>query len=177
MLLSLEHDLLRALFDDGWDKVKQHVDNLQHYWYLRLETFFSEFPGGRRPLSTTWPWSIRPSLAVLWGVCWMFHAGTSADDFGNIFDDSGNIVDDDGQILFDANVLGELAEYLNGTSESMYVCAVYSGIDLSAASMHTDTPNTRAPCLVATDVAADAEPQPLSGYYSESGKLASPMPN
>lgn len=37
----------------------------------------SEFAGNHRPISTTWPWSIRPSLAVLWGVCWMFHPGES----------------------------------------------------------------------------------------------------
>jgi hypothetical protein len=30
-------------------------------------SWFSEFPGTQRPLSTTWPWSIKPSLAVLWG--------------------------------------------------------------------------------------------------------------
>lgn len=35
--------------------------------------WFSEFPGGRRLVSTTWPWTIRPALAVLWGVCWMFY--------------------------------------------------------------------------------------------------------
>ncbi|KAL9030735.1 MAG: hypothetical protein Q9196_001161 [Gyalolechia fulgens] len=33
----------------------------------------SEWPNSRRPLSTTWPWNIRPSLVVLWGVCWMFY--------------------------------------------------------------------------------------------------------
>ncbi|KAK7530660.1 uncharacterized protein J3D65DRAFT_639100 [Phyllosticta citribraziliensis] len=38
-------------------------------------SWFSEFPGGVRPTSTTWPWTIRPALAVLWGVCWMFYPG------------------------------------------------------------------------------------------------------
>jgi hypothetical protein len=33
----------------------------------------AEFSNNRRPVSTTWPWSIRPSLAVIWGVCWMFY--------------------------------------------------------------------------------------------------------
>jgi hypothetical protein len=32
----------------------------------------SEYSSGMRPPTTTWPWSIKPSLAVLWGVCWMF---------------------------------------------------------------------------------------------------------
>lgn len=31
------------------------------------------FPDSCRPISTTWPWTIKPSLAVLWGVCWMFY--------------------------------------------------------------------------------------------------------
>lgn len=35
--------------------------------------WFFEWPGGRHPLNTTWPWAdVRPSLVVLWGVCWMF---------------------------------------------------------------------------------------------------------
>lgn len=38
----------------------------------RLGWFF-EWPGGRHPLNTTWPWAdVKPSLVVLWGVCWMF---------------------------------------------------------------------------------------------------------
>jgi hypothetical protein len=37
------------------------------------EDYFSEWPGGRRPLSTTWPWNVKPSLLVIWGVCWMFY--------------------------------------------------------------------------------------------------------
>lgn len=37
---------------------------------------FSEFAGGQRPVSTTWPWAnVQASLAVLWGVCWMFYEG------------------------------------------------------------------------------------------------------
>ncbi|KAL7917493.1 hypothetical protein ACQKWADRAFT_306698 [Trichoderma austrokoningii] len=34
---------------------------------------FNEFPNGIRHLCTTMPWTIWPSLVVLWGVCWMFH--------------------------------------------------------------------------------------------------------
>ncbi|KAK8241915.1 hypothetical protein HDK77DRAFT_511090 [Phyllosticta capitalensis] len=41
-------------------------------------SWFSEFPGSLRPTSTTWPWTIRPALAVLWGVCWMFYAEAQA---------------------------------------------------------------------------------------------------
>ena len=36
--------------------------------------WFEEWSGGRPPLSSTMPWNIKPSLVVLWGVCWMFYA-------------------------------------------------------------------------------------------------------
>ncbi|KAH8811719.1 hypothetical protein F5884DRAFT_286627 [Xylogone sp. PMI_703] len=36
--------------------------------------WFFEWPQGRRPLNSTWPWAgVKPSLLVLWGVCWMFY--------------------------------------------------------------------------------------------------------
>ena len=56
------HWLLEKRFHDGWFYGKRLKDE-----------WFSEWPGGRRPLSTTWPWNIKPSLVVLWGVCWMFY--------------------------------------------------------------------------------------------------------
>ena len=34
---------------------------------------FFEFPDGIRHICTTMPWTIWPSLLVLWGVCWMFY--------------------------------------------------------------------------------------------------------
>ncbi|KAE8440838.1 hypothetical protein EG329_006400 [Mollisiaceae sp. DMI_Dod_QoI] len=34
---------------------------------------FAEFSNRRRPKCTTMPWTIWPSLVVLWGVCWMFY--------------------------------------------------------------------------------------------------------
>ncbi|KAL9045883.1 MAG: hypothetical protein Q9214_001150 [Letrouitia sp. 1 TL-2023] len=51
---------------DYWDQ-QRHLD---YGW-------FSEWPNSRRPLSTTWPWNIIPSLVVLWGVCWMFYDNTT----------------------------------------------------------------------------------------------------
>ena len=53
---------------------------------------FTEWPGGHRcALSTTWPWNVKTSLMVLWGVCWMFYGSvelnstfdTSPDDWLN----------------------------------------------------------------------------------------------
>lgn len=44
---------LRAVFGIGW---------------------FFEWPSVRHPLNSTWPWAdVKPSLLVLWGVCWMFY--------------------------------------------------------------------------------------------------------
>ena len=34
---------------------------------------FSKFRKRNRPPSSTMPWTIWPSLVVLWGVCWMFY--------------------------------------------------------------------------------------------------------
>jgi hypothetical protein len=44
---------------------------------LLLFCKFAEFPNRRRPKCTTMPWTIWPSLVVLWGVCWMFHPSPS----------------------------------------------------------------------------------------------------
>jgi hypothetical protein len=40
-----------------------------------LPDIFSEFANRIRPRCTTMPWTIRPALVVLWGVCWMFYYG------------------------------------------------------------------------------------------------------
>ncbi|KAF5591229.1 uncharacterized protein FSUBG_10530 [Fusarium subglutinans] len=39
-----------------------------------------EFPNNIRHTCTTMPWTIFPSLLVLWGVCWMFIIGSSQPD-------------------------------------------------------------------------------------------------
>ena len=56
------------------------------HWHLHWrhskrigEAWFAEWPNSQRPLSTTWPWNIKPSLLVLWGVCWMFYGPTGND--------------------------------------------------------------------------------------------------
>jgi hypothetical protein len=48
-----------------WQEYRRQQNKLDDGW-------FAEWPSGERPLSTTFPWNIRPSLVVLWGVCWMF---------------------------------------------------------------------------------------------------------
>ncbi|KAL8749228.1 MAG: hypothetical protein Q9199_007814 [Rusavskia elegans] len=76
VLRCLRQAALEALIYHGMKKLREDVRQWHHYW-LRDRAldhgWFSEWPGSRRPLSTTWPWNIRPSLVVLWGVCWMFY--------------------------------------------------------------------------------------------------------
>lgn len=59
---ALARKVIEALLEGGHDKKQR-----------KLLSWFAEFPNNHRPLSTTWPWAIKPSLAVLWGVCWMFY--------------------------------------------------------------------------------------------------------
>ena len=64
------------------EKCIQHIHRKVSLWlqliYLVAFFFhFSEFPNGVRHSCTTMPWTIIPSLAVLWGVCWMFYPSES----------------------------------------------------------------------------------------------------
>lgn len=38
-----------------------------------IPTYIDEWPDGHRLLSTTWPWNVKISILVIWGVCWMFY--------------------------------------------------------------------------------------------------------
>ena len=68
LLRSLQHSALEAIIRHYRNTIKAHI----LHWRLG-EGWFAEWPNSHRPLSTTWPWNIKPSLLVLWGVCWMFH--------------------------------------------------------------------------------------------------------
>jgi hypothetical protein len=59
---ALARKTLEELLRGGYDKRQR-----------KLLAWFSEFAEKPRPLSTSFPWTIKPSLAVLWGVCWMFY--------------------------------------------------------------------------------------------------------
>ena len=76
LLLSLQQTAADALLRHAIGLVEAEVLYWQQYWQQQPrhinDDWFSEWPSGRRPLSTTWPWNIKPSLMVLWGVCWMF---------------------------------------------------------------------------------------------------------
>ncbi len=76
-IANLEH-LLRRLQHILFDLLVQKSIELLNiealYWQQHLnDGIFAEGPGRRQQLSTTWPWNIRTSLLVLWGVCWMFY--------------------------------------------------------------------------------------------------------
>ena len=76
LLRCLQEASLRALICHSLEVVEADIA----YWCRYSEqqkrlndAWFTEWPGRRRPLSTTWPWNVKPSLMVLWGVCWMFY--------------------------------------------------------------------------------------------------------
>lgn len=91
LLLCLRDQLLRLLIAQLIELVHKHVIECQRDQSKHREEWFFEFPDARHPLSTTWPWSIRPSLAVIWGVCWMFY-NFREDQNGNMYDESGRLV-------------------------------------------------------------------------------------
>jgi hypothetical protein len=72
LLLRMQHSLLKVFVDRLAKLLLANVSSKQK-GKLGGEQWCSEFSNNKHPLSTTWPWSIKPSLAVLWGVCWMFY--------------------------------------------------------------------------------------------------------
>ena len=76
ILWSLQQSSLEAVIRYYLDLVEADVLHWSTYWQYSKridEEWFAEWPNSHRPLSTTWPWNIKPSLLVLWGVCWMFY--------------------------------------------------------------------------------------------------------
>lgn len=58
-------------------RVLQRWQRRQRRLEASCASWFSVFPGSVRPVSTTWPWTIKPALAVLWGVCWQYYPPSS----------------------------------------------------------------------------------------------------
>lgn len=76
LLRRLQHILFQVLVHRSITRLDEFALHWQTYWQQQKklgEDWFTEWPSGHRPLSTTWPWNIRPSLVVLWGVCWKFY--------------------------------------------------------------------------------------------------------
>lgn len=84
LLWSNRQSALDAIIRNLFKILEAHIRHSQLRWQhsRRIgEGWFAEWPNGHRPLSTTWPWNIKPSLLVLWGVCWMFY-GPSGNNKG-----------------------------------------------------------------------------------------------
>lgn len=60
-------NILQTLFKRLQLLYQRLIYAIAFFWY------FCEFPKGIRHPCTTMPWTIWPSLVVLWGVCWMFY--------------------------------------------------------------------------------------------------------
>ena len=65
LLLRIQAELVVALARKAFDENLQSGHNKKQQ---RLLSWFAEFAEKPRPLSTSFPWTIKPSLAVLWGV-------------------------------------------------------------------------------------------------------------
>lgn len=119
LLLRIQDELLRLLVARLVELVHQHVCDCQEDQSKHSKEWFFEFPDARHPLSTTWPWSIKPSLAVIWGVCWQFFANFAPpqfDDEGNLvttqFDAAGNLVNERGEIEAPAQAVRQFLSHL-----------------------------------------------------------------
>ncbi len=76
ILGNLQQITLDAILRHYLQTAEAYILRWQFRWQCSKrigEGWFAEWPNSHRPLSTTWPWNIKPSLLVLWGVCWMFH--------------------------------------------------------------------------------------------------------
>ena len=81
LLLCLQQAALAALIHLSLKLIEAEAlrwINFRRRLVQVIEGWFAEWPGGRHPLSTTWPWTIKSSLVILWGVCWKFHTGDNA---------------------------------------------------------------------------------------------------
>ena len=76
MLRCMQHVALVCLLSDlfnapRWDHRRTRQDG--QGCRKNVVEWFTEWVGGCPPLNSTMPWNIKPSLMVLWGVCWMFY--------------------------------------------------------------------------------------------------------
>lgn len=65
LLLRFQAELIQALARKALEELLQGQHDKKQQ---RLLSWFTEFAEKPRPLSTSFPWTIKPSLAVLWGV-------------------------------------------------------------------------------------------------------------
>lgn len=67
LLLRLQTELINALARKVLDEIL-HPNEERDKNQRKLLSWFNEFAEKPRPMSTSFPWTIKPSLAVLWGV-------------------------------------------------------------------------------------------------------------
>lgn len=67
LLLRLQTELVNALERKVLDEIL-HPKGKHDKQQRKLLNCFNEVTEKRRPLSISFPWTIKPSLAVLWGV-------------------------------------------------------------------------------------------------------------
>ncbi|KAF2126659.1 hypothetical protein P153DRAFT_369330 [Dothidotthia symphoricarpi CBS 119687] len=77
LLLRLEAELIDVIARKALVELLRGGRNEKQ---RKLLSWFTEFAEKPRPLSTSFPWTIKSSLAVLWGVCWMFYGYSSDED-------------------------------------------------------------------------------------------------
>lgn len=76
LLRCLQQAIVEALIHNILKLIDADILHWHPNWQQRRgdrEGWFAEWPNGQPPLNTTWPWNVKPSLVVLWGVCWMFY--------------------------------------------------------------------------------------------------------
>jgi hypothetical protein len=72
LLLQLEAELVRVLVHKALEKVFEEPLHERHNKKQQKQlSWFTEFAEKPRPLGSSFPWTIKPSLAVLWGVSWV----------------------------------------------------------------------------------------------------------
>ena len=168
LLLCLRHQLISLLIGNPIDLGRRHVCECQRDQKRRCLDWFFEYPDARHPESTTWPWSLKPSLAVLWGVCWMFHGPDSLDTPPR-FDAEGNLVDEQGRVLVPRVVL-EYAQQLRQTSSYPPGTFDRSHRHIRRRRLLTGLAGVRIACLVREDIdEADCLLQEASRISATSG--------
>jgi hypothetical protein len=88
LLLRLQAELIQALARKALTELLRGGHDKRQ---RKLLSCLSEFADTPMLLSTSFPWTIKPSLAVLWGVCWMFYDRDSSEQAAK----SGNRVRQD----------------------------------------------------------------------------------
>lgn len=75
LLRCLQQAAAEALVHNALKLLEADILHWHQYWqqrHLSQKEWFAEWPNGQPPLNTTWPWNVKPSLVILWGVCWKF---------------------------------------------------------------------------------------------------------